>query len=188
MDIRQNHWNTIAGTGGNGRSCLEKFINSNHRRNVSQRKDFERFRHRERFSCFFLSIRSGNPKRNNSSKNRANRSFRNSRNVPNGFWNSSKNAPRAFYLFILFFFYSSLLEYQQKIEEPRLLSVIRRFLDSFYRSLGNEIFSRKRYIALRNCLQCRGSLPSSGEEANLFARGGIFDSFPPVFVTTDLSS
>lgn len=75
MDIRQNHWNTIAGTGGNGRSCLEKFINSNHRRNVSQRKDFERFRHRERFSCFFLSIRSGNPKRNNSSKNRANRIF-----------------------------------------------------------------------------------------------------------------
>lgn len=137
MDIRQNHWNTIAGTGGNGRSCLEKFINSNHRRNVSQRKDFERFRHRERFSCFFLSIRSGNPKRNNSSKNRANRSFRNSRNVPNGFWNSSKNAPRAFYLFILFFFYPSLLEYQQKIEEPRLSSVIRRFLDSFYRSLVN---------------------------------------------------
>lgn len=130
MDIRQNHWNTIAGTGGNGRSCLEKFINSNHRRNVSQRKDFERFRHRERFSCFFLSIRSGNPKRNNSSKNRANRSFRNSRNVPNGFWNSSKNAPRAFYLFILFFFYSSLLEYQQKIEEPRFVghSKVSRFV------------------------------------------------------------
>lgn len=105
MDIRQNHWNTIAGTGGNGRSCLEKFINSNHRRNVSQRKDFERFRHRERFSCFFLSIRSGNPKRNNSSKNRANRSFRNSRNVPNGFWNSSKNAPRvlSFYFILLLF-------------------------------------------------------------------------------------
>lgn len=57
-------------------------------------------------------------------------SFRNSRNVPNGFWNSSKNAPRAFYLFILFFFYSSLLEYQQKIEEPRFVghSKVSRFV------------------------------------------------------------
>lgn len=168
MDIRQNHWNTIAGTGGNGRSCLEKFINSNHRRNVSQRKDFERFRHRERFSCFFLSIRSGNPKRNNSSKNRANRSFRNSRNVPNGFWNSSKNAPRAFYLFILFFFYSSLLEYQQKIEEPRLSSVIRRFLDSFYRSLVTR--SSRRNAA--DPLHRTAKLSPMSRISSFFGRGG----------------
>lgn len=168
MDIRQNHWNTIAGTGGNGRSCLEKFINSNHRRNVSQRKDFERFRHRERFSCFFLSIRSGNPKRNNSSKNRANRSFRNSRNVPNGFWNSSKNAPRAFYLFILFFFYSSLLEYQQKIEEPRLSSVIRRFLDSFYRSLVNG----KRDLLEETRLIRTAKLSPMSRISSFFGRGG----------------
>lgn len=171
MDIRQNHWNTIAGTGGNGRSCLEKFINSNHRRNVSQRKDFERFRHRERFSCFFLSIRSGNPKRNNSSKNRANRILV---RVPfetlETFRMDFGTVPRTHRvrsLFILFFFYPSLLEYQQKIEEPRLSSVIRRFLDSFYRSLVNG----KRDL-LEETLHRTAKLSPMSRISSFFGRGG----------------
>lgn len=185
--IRQNHWNTIAERNGTTAARVS--------RNLSITEEmYHKGKPREilSFLSFFLSFDSSNQKRDTQQRFDSpsldeekieklylrNASFRNSRNVPNGFWKSSKNAPRAFHLFILFLLFITPRIPRTNAEETREnrnrgTAAISRFVLPIVGKRETDKTDRLEetrpihYIALWNCcdsLLYRESLPPEGEE------------------------